>query len=313
MNKFKMIFIGLGILLAVIGLVFYFNSSTAKCLPNHIESLNDKGNRICSYSATVIGECVAVKNAEFTGNSCNYTPKGFLESDNVKYVSIAVGALLIGLFAYYFLSKLTPKKEPSTLSFDPKKCMRPDKAEALWKLHWAKKYGIYYSYKDDKNFTVDETAFDTYSRSQPFIKPDGQWFLRFQVEITKGKKTGVFTIQVSLSQPEDWILGGHYFVDNNPFEWSKMREHEMPSYILPSAKDRLLASLAQSSPERALEFQERLAEREILGAQEINDAPRQGRTPEQQQIFAEQQMQGAQNQEWWKKGKPEQKPRKYSR
>ena len=258
------IIIGISFLLVVSGL--FVNDKTAKCNTNDKLS-NESSTCYYTVSSSITkckntGEKIAVINGE---NVCSYKPKGFLDEGLLKGLIVVLGLGWIILFIV-FLTVRSKKTQSTEVGFKKDDFVDGDDTKDAWCQWYAKNYGL--TLIDGK---YDRKSFRRDLASEPTQKGT-EWFIKFQIEVLDGDLPGIYTVATSISRGKKWILNGNASVRAVLYDEYK-RARDWPIYTPGQPSERLLEQLAESNPEKALQLQEQMLEKNILNQQPEQSQP----------------------------------------
>lgn len=151
-------------------------------------------------------------------------------------------------------------------AFRREEFVSPNKAKTLWALSHSREFGI-----PIINDEYQKSAFKFYYSGEPYQKGK-EWFYKFACEVRGGDYPGVFTVVTSISRGENWILNGGYRWQECSYDDYKIAR-DMPLHVPEDAQERLIEQLYQSNPERAVELQRQIAERNLIPNVESNESP----------------------------------------
>ena len=272
-----------GSIIAFIIVILFINTFSTECdLPAHkqvyvyqnlsrdVVSIVDLNNRLnvtdnliedkyCYYNTESFCRTEELK----TGNTCLYKGKGFFETLAGIIILFIIGILLFGGFVWFIYTKIKPKPQireelvPFEIIGDSGNLHT---AKGLLEQWFCLNCDIYHYYENNK-LHFKNNSINWFGKQQDYRK-NGENFMRAQVELNDGNKTGVYTVDVNLSRGEEYIKNGNFACEKTFYDNMYLKTHEMPRNEIKDPIQRRLEKLAEISPEAASKFEERILERE---------------------------------------------------
>jgi len=242
-----------GVFFILIIVLFFFNSRTAKCEEQHFY-MNETNNCYYYNSTCKKGETQQTYNGE---SACFYSPITFLNSSLIKGTLVLLAGFWVLLLIILLVSIARKGQSKDERPFRKEEIIDGDKAKDLWAMWFSKHYGI-----PIINNTYSKSAFNFYYASEP-TKRENEHFIKFQVEVLDGSYPGLFTVVLNLSRGENWISNGMSRWKEVNYDDFKI-DRTWPLHTPDDPRERLIEQMFERNPERALELQEQIAEKEIL-------------------------------------------------
>jgi hypothetical protein len=254
--------IGVGIVGIILVLVLLANSRAQLCETGHM-NVTEGDKKFCYYINTT---CSANEQAipqptlenQPQEYKCVYEASGFMNSKVFIYVLVFLGVGWLIIFIIFLVD--AARKGDKTLelgAFRKEDFVHADRARKLWALTMARENGIPI-YGEEGKEKYQESVFNWFAKQNVFQKGQ-EWFVRFQCEVTAGKNPGLYTVILSLSRGERWILEGMQNWEECYYDAYKM-SRTMPLHTPENPQERLLQQMMESNPERAMELQQKMME-----------------------------------------------------
>lgn len=255
----KKLFIWTSIIVGIIALIvitlLVFNSKSSQC---NTGDKYDNSTQMCYFTNTscqpgMTSSPVMVNDTQ--QYNCLYTPTSIFDNKVFLWSLIIIG---VGWFVIFilFIINIASKGDKSVElgEFRAEDFVNVDRVRHLWAMTFARDNNLP-MYGDEG---YQKSVFNFYKKQQIFQKGD-EWFVQFQCEITAGKNPGLYTMIISMSRGEKWILGGNQNWAECDYKDYKL-DATRPLHTPKNQQERMLQSLAESNPERAIELQSKMLE-----------------------------------------------------
>jgi len=261
----KSLFVWTSVIVGIIALLvvgmLVFNSKSTSCNAEH---KYDNSTQMCYFqNATCPINMQAFPlvqdpsaNVTDTQFNCVYAPTTLLDNKAFLYTLIAIGVGWLVIFIFFLVD--VAKKSGNKLDvgeFRPEDFVNADRARKLWAVTFARDNNI--PMYGDENY--QKSVFNFFQKQQVFQKGE-EWFVQFQCEVTADcKNPGLYTMIISMSRGEKWILGGNQNWEECDYKRYKL-DATRPLHTPKNINERMLQNLAESNPERAIELQTKMLE-----------------------------------------------------
>lgn len=278
----KKLFIWMSIIGAIIAIIaialLYFDSENieAKCGDG---ASYDSQNQQCYFQAQSCPVNITIQNKTTipitsaiplpeNGYNCIFIPKSVFDNKAFVYTLYGIGALWI-LSLIFFIIEVVQKNEKQAEigEFRKEDFVDADRARKLWALAFARENNIPI-YGED---SYQKSVFN-YMGKQNIFQKGQEWFVRFMCEVTAGRNPGLYTVIISMSRGEKWILAGNQNWEECHHEEYKF-SRTMPLHTPQNQQERILQQLWEVNPEKALELQKRMLEEGAANQQPTPVAP----------------------------------------